>query len=539
MTPPELIRQHAALAQRAAALDVPLWCVAADGTVVGRPAAPGLDGRAWFHSPAFEAEIARLAARAAQGAGAPFEAYAGCWCLPLPVRRGAGRGSWLIGLVWSQAAMGSDTFHQSCRAADLRPDDVAAALAPALRSGHPEVRRTWAALCGAHEDLVESDASRTAISEFNDRLSQAYEEAHLLLGLSRLMSTANDPVRMLGGVCEQIQRVLPFRWVAMGFAPGRNPIPRLAGRLLVGGQLPIGHDEAERLITRLDVTWGSGTDFRLLDPAADPMAARLGGLVVAQPVHHDGRGIGMLLAGGKSTPETDVTSGELQFLAAAAAFVGIYHENAWRLAEQQALSLGTIRALTAAIDAKDPYTRGHSERVAMLAGDLADALGLGPATAERFRVAGLVHDVGKIGVPEAVLCKCGRLDAAEFEMIKRHPEIGHGILKDIPGLADVLPGVLHHHERWDGRGYPHALAGEAIPLVARVLALADAFDAMSSDRSYRKRLSREQVLAEVARCAGTQFDPAVVPAFLRLDFGRFDRMLGTGEAGRSPMAAVA
>jgi HD-GYP domain-containing protein (c-di-GMP phosphodiesterase class II) len=517
-------------------LDVPLWCVAADGSVVGRPVA-GTDGGAWFKSPALDAEVARLAVRAVREADAPFEAYAGCWCLPLPVRRGPERGSWLIGLVWLQPALGTAEFHQSCRAASLRAEEVAAALGPSVRSGYPEVRRTWAALRGAHEDLLESDTSRTALSEFNDRLSQAYEEAHLLLGLGRLMSTANDPVRMLEGVCEQIQRVLAFRWVAMRFAPGRNPIPRLAGRLLVGGQLPVDRDEAERVITRLDVTWGSGTGFRLLDPATDPLAGRLGGLVVAQPVHHDGRNIGMLLAGGKSAPETDVTSGELQFLAAAAAFVGIYHENAWRLAEQQAMSLGTIRALTAAIDAKDAYTRGHSERVARLAGDLADALGLGPAVTERFRVAGLVHDVGKIGVPEAVLCKCGRLDAEELEIIKRHPEIGHGILKDIPGLSDVLPGVLHHHERWDGRGYPHALAGEAIPLVARVLALADAFDAMSSDRSYRKRLSRTQVLAEVARCAGTQFDPAIVPAFLRLDFGRVDEMLGAGGGTSTGVAA--
>jgi HD-GYP domain-containing protein (c-di-GMP phosphodiesterase class II) len=526
MTPPELIRQHAALAQRAAALDVPLWCVAADGNVVGRPA-PGSGCDTWFGSRGLEAEVVQVAARAPHETNAPFEAYAGCWCLPLLVRRGPGRGSRLIGLVWSQAALGTEAFRRSCRAADLRPDDVAAALVPAVRSGYPEVRRTWVALRGAHEDLLDSDTSRTALSEFNDRLSQAYEEAHLLLGLSRLMSTANDPVRMLGGVCEQIQRVLPFRWVAMRFAPGRNPIPRLAGRLLVGGKLPIGRDEVERLITRLDVTWGRGTDFRLLDPATDPLAARLGGLVVAQPVHHDGRSIGMLLAGGKSAAaaETDVTSGELQFLAAAAAFVGIYHENAWRLAEQQAMSLGTIRALTAAIDAKDSYTRGHSERVSILAEQMAGALGLSPDAAECYKLAGLVHDVGKIGIPEAVLCTPGRLDEHEFALLRRHPEIGHGILKDIPALSEALPGVLHHHERWDGAGYPHRLKAEGVPLIARVLALCDTFDAMSSNRSYRSAAPRDAVIAEIRRCAGSQFDPALVPVFVALDFGQFDEFL--------------
>jgi HD-GYP domain-containing protein (c-di-GMP phosphodiesterase class II) len=242
-------------------------------------------------------------------------------------------------------------------------------------------------------------------------------------------------------------------------------------------------------------------------------------------VLHDGRLIGIVAAGGKGVTDPDVTSSEIRFLKAAAELIGVYHENVARFGEQRNMFLGTLRALTAAIDAKDPYTRGHSDRVALLAGQIADALGLGQAAVEQFRVAGLVHDVGKIGVPEAILCKCGRLDEAEFAAIKRHPEIGHGILKAIPGLADVLPGVLHHHERWDGRGYPHGLAGEAIPLVARVLALADTFDAMSSDRSYRRRLSREQVLAEIGRCAGTQFDPGLVGRFTGLAFDAFDAML--------------
>ena len=133
--------------------------------------------------------------------------------------------------------------------------------------------------------------------------------------------------------------------------------------------------------------------------------------------------------------------------------------------------------------------------------------------------------MGKIGIAEAVLTNPGRLTADEFAQIKRHPEIGYGILKDIPHMTTALPGVLHHHERWDGKGYPHGLAGEAIPLIGRVLALADTFDAMSSTRSYRAATPREKVLEEIRRCAGTQFDPALVPMFVNLNFADFEQAL--------------
>src|SRR5690606_20290161 len=134
----------------------------------------------------------------------------------------------------------------------------------------------------------------------------------------------------------------------------------------------------------------------------------------------------------------------------------------------------------------------HSERVAYMATRLGEAIGLDAETAQRLHIAGLVHDVGKIGVPEAVLCKPGRLTDEEFKLIKLHPEIGHRILRDIPQLADVLPGVLSHHERWDGKGYPHGLAGEEIPMFGRLIAIADSFDAMSSTRTYRSAMPREK-----------------------------------------------
>jgi HD-GYP domain-containing protein (c-di-GMP phosphodiesterase class II) len=156
---------------------------------------------------------------------------------------------------------------------------------------------------------------------------------------------------------------------------------------------------------------------------------------------------------------------------------------------------------------------------------MAAALGLDKATIEQYRIAGLVHDVGKIGVPEAVLAKPGRLTDEEFAQIKLHPGIGFNILKDIPALSGVQPGVLWHHERWDGKGYPDRIAGENIPLIARVLALADTFDAMSSNRAYRPAIPRPKVLDEIIKCGGTQFDPQLAPQFVKLDFADFDNAL--------------
>lgn len=198
--------------------------------------------------------------------------------------------------------------------------------------------------------------------------------------------------------------------------------------------------------------------------------------------------------------------------------------------ERQSLFMGAVEALVASIDAKDAYTRGHSERVAHLSARLGAAVGLDPETVERIRIAGLVHDVGKIGVPEAVLRKPSRLTEEEFALIKAHPATGRKILRDIPQLAAGMGGVLHHHEKFGGGGYPEGLAGEAIPIFGRIIGLADAFDAMSSSRAYRGALDRGHVLDEIRRSAGSHFDPALVGHFVSVDLKEYDRMVRALEA---------
>ena len=171
--------------------------------------------------------------------------------------------------------------------------------------------------------------------------------------------------------------------------------------------------------------------------------------------------------------------------------------------------------LVKAMEYHDNYTRGHSQRVAEISAFLAESLGLDK---EKIYWAALLHDIGKIGIPQHILNKEGPLDEEEFELIKQHPIKGYELIKDTEGFEDIAKIVLHHHERWDGNGYPAGLKDGEIPLESRIIFLADSFDAMTSVRSYRKTpLSTSEALEEIKRCSGTQFDPEVVKAFLSLE----------------------
>lgn len=175
---------------------------------------------------------------------------------------------------------------------------------------------------------------------------------------------------------------------------------------------------------------------------------------------------------------------------------------------------GLIHSLNAVLDAKDPYTAGHSERVARIAVILGKQMGLSPALVGDLFLAGLLHDIGKIGVRDEVLWKAGKLTVAEYDEIKQHPVIGEKIVASIEPFRRLCPAVRHHHERYDGSGYPDGLEGEGIALLARVLGLADALDAMMSPRRYRPARSPIQIDSIVTAESGKQFDPAVVSAFL-------------------------
>jgi HD-GYP domain-containing protein (c-di-GMP phosphodiesterase class II) len=204
---------------------------------------------------------------------------------------------------------------------------------------------------------------------------------------------------------------------------------------------------------------------------------------------------------------------EAKFLNSLGALLAIHSSNRQLYREQADFVANVVRALVSAIDAKDPYTSGHSDRVSRIAVRIALELRCSPKIVNTIHMAGLLHDVGKIGIDDYVLRKSGRLTDSEFEHVKAHPEMGWRILADLKPLAEVLPAVLHHHEQWNGRGYPHGLKAEQTPLLARIMAVADSYDAMTSDRPYRQGMSEEKVDNIFREGAGVQWDPDVVKAF--------------------------
>ena len=182
----------------------------------------------------------------------------------------------------------------------------------------------------------------------------------------------------------------------------------------------------------------------------------------------------------------------------------------------QRITLQTVSTVAHALDARDGYTQGHSNRVSVYAVALARELGLSAEEVENIRNVALLHDIGKIGIPDSVLNKPGKLTDDEYAMMKQHPAVGGEILKEIDTIPGIEIGARYHHERYGGGGYPEGLQGENIPYIARIIAVADAYDAMTSNRVYRKHLSDEDVISELERCSGTQFDPYIAQVAVRM-----------------------
>ena len=185
----------------------------------------------------------------------------------------------------------------------------------------------------------------------------------------------------------------------------------------------------------------------------------------------------------------------------------------------------TIETLRFTVEAKDTYTRVHSDRVAEYSELIGKALGLPETDLKTLKIGGLFHDIGKIGIPDSILLKTTKLDNDEYSEIKNHPAIGAHIISNATIFKDIIPIVKHHHERYDGKGYPSKLQGEDIPYLARITAVADAFDAMTSKRSYRDSLPLEKVRAEIEKCSGTQFDPEIAKVFLDIIDNHYDEIL--------------
>jgi HD-GYP domain-containing protein (c-di-GMP phosphodiesterase class II) len=233
--------------------------------------------------------------------------------------------------------------------------------------------------------------------------------------------------------------------------------------------------------------------------------------------------IGLMVAVNR-VDKPDFDSTDVKLFTSVASGCAVFIENGKLFNDLKELFVGSLKALTNSIDAKDPYTRGHSERVALISRWIAERVAehepLEDDQIHKIYLAGLLHDIGKIGINESVLCKNGKLTPEEWACICRHPSIGAGILRGIKQMREIVPGVLCHHERVDGRGYPEGLRGDEIPLTGKIVGLADSFDAMTSRRTYRDAMSVEHALDEIRKGLGTQFDARLGTIFLESDVER-------------------
>lgn len=533
-TQPELVRDHASLRRRLRCAGIAVISCNELGQIIAR--APV--GEDWLTdlfcaSPLFRGALTQLVV-AWNGQAEPevSPALPGAWLVPLALVARRRRAGYDLAIVPTQELLESEQLIALCQAARMDLTLCRSMLAQLPLADAANLPRLAALVRFVHEDHLRLSSSSEAIDSVGRQLAESYEEMNLLYTIIQSMTVQERPERFVALACQELLATLSYGWIGAQFGDDRGRVKSLAGRLIVAGE-GVGPAVEMREAARGLLARATPNESLILDTVENPGDAgfaALGRTVIAHPITSDGVVIGLLIAGEKRGVDTAASSVDTKLIGATASHLAIFLENAGLYEDLSAMFLGTLEALTASIDAKDRYTCGHSRRVAHLTQKLAQAIGLDEHTVSRCHIAGLVHDVGKIGVPEAVLLKPGKLNEEEFRWIRKHPEMGYRILKDIPQLSDVLPGVLYHHERWDGKGYPEGLRGEQIPLVARLIGLADSFDAMSSTRTYRSAMSRLQVLEEIVRCSGQQFDPELVRVFVGLDFTEFDALVRAHQA---------
>jgi response regulator RpfG family c-di-GMP phosphodiesterase len=347
----------------------------------------------------------------------------------------------------------------------------------------------------------------------------AFRDAVLLHQLSVSLCASLDLSELLQGVLDAALRELRAAHAFLLLRTGE-------GELVVRGARGIAAQAPEGTVLAADACLGGGvlsTGRPLLAGPGPKGPGRpspllgedryLSSLIV--PLKARGNIVGVLGLG-STDPARNFTPADEKTLAILAAHAAVGIENARLHEDVKRRYLQVIVGFSRALESKDPYLRGHSERVAAIGRMIAIEMGFPPAECEVIYYGGLLHDLGKIGVPDSVLHKPAQLTPEEFELIRRHPDIGREILEPIPDLGPVAAIIHAYHEKYDGSGYPRRLKGDAIPVHARIVAVADAFDAMTSGRSYQATLTHAQARARLAKLAGSMFDPIVVEAFLKL-----------------------
>lgn len=380
-----------------------------------------------------------------------------------------------------------------------------------------------------------SDAEKIPqqFEKFSTELSRAYEEIVLLYNLSTNMKVTQSSASYLQMACDQLTQLVQVEGIGIFLERKIDDRKQLA--LSAGsGVMAIDPMHADILQMNLLAELQAGKDA-LTDSSVDgPLKYRWPDTVrnlIAVPLGNEERMLGYLVATNiVDKPDFDTT--DIKLFNSVANQCMVFIENNQLFDELKELFIGCLKALTNSIDAKDQYTRGHSERVAFIARWIAERLSrthpLSDNQIHHIYLAGLLHDIGKIGIGESMLRKNGRLTDEEYATIQSHPKIGASILSEIHQMDEIVPGVLSHHERIDGKGYPNRLKGDQIPLIAKIISLADAFDAMTSGRVYRDAMNIQKALTIIEDGIGTQFDEEVARVFLDSDIDKLWKIIQDG-----------
>jgi HD-GYP domain-containing protein (c-di-GMP phosphodiesterase class II) len=362
----------------------------------------------------------------------------------------------------------------------------------------------------------ETWANRKEIEEMSEELSQSFEDLSLHARISTHMRSLQFSEEMLKALVEELQETMrvDLAFIEMPDRQGYNAIvssralsDRVANQqAFIGKLIQSIPKEAPSLEQDYFIVNNAINTPGFRELHSDPYR------FLAVKVAHDATFDGWLGLVSFSLEE-HFRQSELRLLQSMAKHISVLLANVDLYHDLERFVINMVKSLVFAIEAKDIYTRGHSERVNRYAMLMAERLQLDKAEKNVLNWASILHDIGKIGVPESILNKPTRLNEEEFDVVKRHSKKGHDILEPLEQLASCLPSILHHHERVDGKGYPHGLKGEEIPFLARIIAVADTFDAITSNRAYRSAKAAEKALAIVENVAGTQLDPKVVEAF--------------------------
>lgn len=446
----------------------------------------------------------------------------------------------VLGVVigaYLKSDLNGESFIRLCSQCSLDQSATRAAATSARRIPPDQAAATESLLRLTVEQAQRIEVTVEESSLLTQNLQNTYEELNLIYRISAQMGLPQRPQVLLTHVGEQVNEV--SRAAATAFVltetqstgesrnvPGLMDVHSLKDRVVCVGRCDVESTSLLKLAEGLKLDPERAPSHILLNdaPSRPEFAWTHEWLrhAVALPLWSHQKLMGVMLAI-NCTDGGDFTSVDVQLLRAVADRIKSFLENQSLYDDLTDLLMGLLHSIVNSVDAKDPYTYGHSERVAFLSRALAQAAELSATDCERVYLAGLLHDVGKIGVPDAILCKPGKLTNEEFDALKRHPEIGVRILSPVRQTRDLMPGVLYHHERMDGRGYPDGLAGKSIPLLGRIICLADCFDAMTTNRTYRAALPLPVAISEVRRCAGTQFDPHLADLFVGLDLEKLFR----------------